>query len=258
MKYYKITNQDENHNDLQYETGLNVDPVPFNPSGDCTPGGIYFASTDILAFLDYGPWIRQVTLPDDAQVYENPGSPKKYKADKVILSERKKITLSVFTQLIQDGADVHASDDFALRWASEKGCTEIVQVLLDHGADVHADNDLALQWASKEGHSEVVKVLLDHGADVHADDDFALQWASEKGHAEVVQVLLDHGADVHARRDFALRWASRNGHTEIVRVLLAHGADVHARDDFALQWASENGHSEVVRVLEEHINKETS
>jgi len=70
MNYYKILSKDEYHYDLQYKTGLNVDPKPFNPSGNCEPGGIYFSREDILAFLDYGPWIRKVTLPKDALVYE--------------------------------------------------------------------------------------------------------------------------------------------------------------------------------------------
>ena len=51
MKYYKITNEEETHNNLKYKTGLNVDPLPFNPEGDCIKGGIYFASKDILASL---------------------------------------------------------------------------------------------------------------------------------------------------------------------------------------------------------------
>jgi len=30
---------------------------------------------------------------------------------------------------------------------------------LDNGADVHADNDEALKWAFEEGHHDVVKLL---------------------------------------------------------------------------------------------------
>jgi hypothetical protein len=57
-KYYKITNKIETHNDLQYHDGLNIDIIQFKPYGDCEAGGIYFASKDIMAFLEYGPWIR--------------------------------------------------------------------------------------------------------------------------------------------------------------------------------------------------------
>ena len=105
MNFYKITNEKENHNGLQYHDGLNVDILPFNPHGDCAKGGIYFAREDILAFLNFGPWIRQVTLPNDAEIYKNPGNPKKWKADKVILGKREKITVNIIKKLIKEGAD---------------------------------------------------------------------------------------------------------------------------------------------------------
>jgi ankyrin repeat protein len=151
--------------------------------------------------------------------------------------------------LLDAGADVHADNDRALQWASDKGHTEIVKLLLDAGADVHARDDYALRWASDNGHTEVVKLLLDAGADVHAYDDYALRAASDKGHTEVVKLLLDAGADVHASDDAALRLASHYGRTEVVKLLLDAGTDVHAKDDLALRWASEYGYTEVVKLL---------
>ena len=71
MKYYKILSESECHFDLQYQDGLNIDPVPWNPNGSCEPGGIYFASEDILAFLGSGPWIREVIIPDDVPIYQD-------------------------------------------------------------------------------------------------------------------------------------------------------------------------------------------
>jgi hypothetical protein len=219
MNYYKILNEDENHYDLQYKTGLNIDPIPFNPSGNCQPGGIYFAREDILAFLGYGPWIREVTLSEDARVYENPWEPTKWKADKVILGKRRKITAKVIKQLIEEGADVHAGEDGALRWASTNGHTDVVKLLLEHGADVHAQNDAALRWASTNGHTDLVKILLEHGADVHVDDDDALRWASEKGHLHIVKYLVEQGADIHARDDEAFKEAKHGNHKEILEYL---------------------------------------
>jgi hypothetical protein len=91
MKYYKITNQKEKHYGLQYHDGEVTDILPFNSQGDCESGGIYFAREDILAFIEYGPWIREVTPV--GEIYKNPGSPKKWKAHKVVLGPRRKITL---------------------------------------------------------------------------------------------------------------------------------------------------------------------
>ena len=115
MNYYKILNEEETHHGLKYHDGLNEDPLEFNPSGNCEPGGIYFAKEDILAFLDYGPWIRQVIIPKGEPIYENPGSPKKWKAKRVILGPRREIDLQVIKELVEEGADIHARDDCALR-----------------------------------------------------------------------------------------------------------------------------------------------
>jgi hypothetical protein len=129
MNYYKILKKDECHHGYQFTTGLNVDFLPFNPSGDCTKGGLYFAREDILAFLHYGVWIREVELPELEPVYENPGFPKKWKAHRIILHERRRINADVVQALLASGADVHADDDYALRWSSASGHHKVVQVL---------------------------------------------------------------------------------------------------------------------------------
>jgi len=222
MKFYKITNKEEKHYEMQYKTGLNTDIIKFNPSGDCETGGIYFSREHILAFLEYGCWIREVVIPDGMEIYRNPGDPIKWKAHQVILKKRYKITAKKIEQLILDGADVHADNDCALRWASESGHLNVVKVLLEAGADVHVNNDYALIWASSRGHLGVVKVLLENGADVHAKDDCALRWASRYGLFDVVKVLLENGANVHADNDCALKWASRYGYLDVVKVLQDH------------------------------------
>ena len=89
--YFKITNREEKHNGMQYQTGLNVDILPFNdnPKASCVPGGIYFSDEkNICGFLTYGQWIREVTLPEDAKVVKDP-SGGKWRANKVLLGERR-------------------------------------------------------------------------------------------------------------------------------------------------------------------------
>ena len=220
MNFYKILNSNERHNGLQFKTGLNVDPIPFQKEGSCVRGGIYFSKKDILAFLDYGPWLRKVTIPTDTEMVLDPEKePEKWRASKVILGKREKITIKVIERLIQEGAEVHACEDKAFRWASINGHLEIVKLLLEHGVDVHACEDEAFRWTSENGHIKVVKLLLEHGADVHASKDEAFRWASRNGHLEVVKLLLEHGADVHAQENEALRLASYNGHLGVVKLL---------------------------------------
>ena len=190
MNFYKILNEKENHNELQYKTGLNIDPLQFNPSGDCEPGGIYFANKDILGFLSYGVWIRKVTLPEDSQVYKNPGSPEKWKANKVILGRKYKITAKIIQKLIDEGADPNANNNHALRWAAKNGHLEVVKVLINSGADPKANNSLALSLAAENGHFKVIKLLIEYEADPKALNSYALKWAARIGHLEIVKLLI--------------------------------------------------------------------
>ena len=73
--------------------------------------------------------------------------------------------------------------------SAKYGFASGVKSALEKGANVHAMNDEALKWASRNGHVEVVKILLDAGADIHAGDDYALRYASKNGHTEVVKIL---------------------------------------------------------------------
>ena len=220
MNFYKVLNETECHNGLQFKTGLNVDPIPFKKKGSCCPGGIYFARKDILAFLGYGPWLRKVTIPTDAEMVLDPEKePEKWRASRVILGKREKITVEVVERLIRGGANVHVGTDLALRWASINGHLEIVKLLLERGADVHVCEDKAFRWASINGHTEVVKLLLERGADVQAKGNEAFRRASGNGHLKVVKLLLEYGADVHASKNEARRLASEYGHTEVVKLL---------------------------------------
>ena len=253
MNYYKITNQREVHNYMRYKDGLNVDVLPFNPTGDCQSGGIYFASTDILAFLDYGPWIRKVIIPEGETIYENPSTldnPKKYKSHSVFLEPRRRVNAGVIKKLIEEGANIHAGNDNVLKWASAYGHLDIVKFLVEKGADIHTRNDLPLCLASESGHLNIVKFLVEKGADIHASDDYSLKSASFYGHLNVVKFLVEKQVDIHAEDDYAFRLASKKGHLNIVRFLIEKGADIHAKDGYALKWARTFNHLNVVKFLE--------
>lgn len=64
------------------------------------------------------------------------------------------------------GADLHAFDDYALRWSARNNMPQVVGRLLAAGADVHARQDSALWIAAQHGHRHVVDRLLTAGADV--------------------------------------------------------------------------------------------
>ena len=132
--YFKLLNKKECHDGLQYKTGLNTlkPGEKFNPSGDCKPGGIYFAAEDIFEFLglDNYIYVREVTLPADAQFYKNPGEPVKWKADKVILGRKRRLDNPKTIQwMLDNGAKI---TNWALKLASDNSHTKIVKLLLKH------------------------------------------------------------------------------------------------------------------------------
>jgi hypothetical protein len=90
-RFIKLLRKDEIHHGLQFKTGLNVDNQPWRPQVDCAPGGIYFCRLNQLhRWLDlYNDvaWCRWVSIPADAEVVDC-GNKLKFKANKVILSER--------------------------------------------------------------------------------------------------------------------------------------------------------------------------
>ena len=53
----------------------------------------------------------------------------------------------------------------------ENGHLEVVKYLVENKANIHAKNDYALRLASGNGHLEVVKYLVENGANIHAKND---------------------------------------------------------------------------------------
>ena len=80
--------------------------------------------------------------------------------------------------------------------ASRNGRLDVVRLLLDHGANVHANDDQALRFAAYNGHLNVVRLLLDRGANIHARDDNALRSADDHCHQDIVRLLLSRGANI--------------------------------------------------------------
>ena len=85
--YFKVLSSDWKHHDFQYKFGLNVDIEPFDPSGSCKPGGLYYTTAEFIPlFLEYGTQIAEISMPADAQVYADPDGTK-WKADKLIINK---------------------------------------------------------------------------------------------------------------------------------------------------------------------------
>jgi len=90
--------------------GMNIDTVMFNPTKDCSAGGLYFCeeSQCHLFWMYYGTNLARITIPDDARVYIEPD---KFKADKIIITsiiDFDHIDDSFWINMIQQSNNIHA------------------------------------------------------------------------------------------------------------------------------------------------------
>ena len=88
---------------------------------------------------------------------------------------------SVFEQLFLDNRHIQAAGN---------GNTALVGKLLDEGADIHAASECALRRATDNGHTGTVALLIERGANILAVNDIALRSAAKNGDPETVGLLL--------------------------------------------------------------------
>lgn len=128
--------------------------------------------------------------------------------------------VEVVALLLKHGLDVHANDDHALKWATDRGYTDVVEVLLKNGADARCGNGYPIINSWKP---EITSLLLEYGADPNVHDGRALLLACYMCRVDKVSVLLGGGVDVHLRNDAAMGYALLGGNVEIVYMLLSAG-----------------------------------
>ena len=95
-EFYKVLTTDCKHYDFTYQHGLNVDHIPFNPTGICSLGGLYFTEVDKVSYwIDRfkSVYIAKVTIPSNASVYVEKD---KFKADQFILDLDNKMLIKDF------------------------------------------------------------------------------------------------------------------------------------------------------------------
>jgi len=116
----------------------------------------------------------------------------------------------------------------------------------------------ALVLASQKGASDLVELLLKTGVDPNQPDKYGfrpLYVAAQNGHADVVKLLLSNGSDVNKANkngDTPLYWAAKNGHADVVKLLIAQGANINQanKDGYTpLNWAVYNGYTDIVKLL---------
>ncbi|MEC8882674.1 MAG: ankyrin repeat domain-containing protein [Pseudomonadota bacterium] len=112
--------------------------------------------------------------------------------------------LDLATLLIQNGADVHATDQTEktpLMYAAEVGDIELATLLIHNGADVNATDQTGntpLMYAAAADNIDLATLLLHNGAAVDATDQAGntpLMISVQADNADMTKTLLNHNAD---------------------------------------------------------------
>ncbi|KAJ3111053.1 hypothetical protein HK100_002827 [Physocladia obscura] len=105
--------------------------------------------------------------------------------------------------------DIHAQEEYGLRWAVARGHLHTVQYLCKAGAMVDAMGGFSLRHAVQMGHEEIIDVLLASGADVLI--------ASRQADVREGRNVGDTADDENA----LVRWAAHTGNTQLAEKLKA-------------------------------------
>lgn len=239
IEYYKIMKKGMRHFDYDYVVGFNELDKPFNdnPNDRCCDGGLYFSELKhILRYVNHGEFLVKVTLPDNPnfRMVKDPRGDK-FRANMIILGKPVALDCQKITELINAGADVHAGNDFALRYYSEHGNLDMVTILLSFGANVHADDEYALIHSVKNNHYSTAKYLLQEGADAMHNNSLVFRQAAQVCNIAMCELLLDYGADVDANDGFALKWSYNSGYWDMVEWLIKNGASIGVKSTEELE-----------------------
>ena len=173
-------------------------------------------------------------------------------------------------QLLQDGADINATDKqgrTAVMAAAYQNEVVTVKALIQEGANINIQDDHlenVILNSGANGNLEIVRLAIEAGADMTITNRFggtALIPASERAHVEVVKELLttldidvNHINDLHwtALLEAVILGDGGKKHQQVVQLLVDHGADLTIGDENSitpLEHAKERGFQEIVDIL---------
>ena len=285
--YYKITNAEEKHYDFQYRDGLNILKEEFNdnPYYHCCKGGLYFTDIDHIAdFLEYGIYLREITLPINEQNFKMIKDNNKYRANMIILGKRYELKDVSTIKMLMERSPYTTTRDSLVWWNISNGCVDGLEYMINNGAKINGDLKFAIEHVSWRGYSEMLKYLLtkfnnlnlnvlmldsirnnqygselinlktiqafvEAGVDVHVENERLLINYAAHGMYSIVKYLIENGADIHAANDYALRRIVHLNDIEMVKYLIEKGANVHAQDEQAIEYAVENSNPKMVKYL---------
>ena len=157
MKYYKITNRRENHNGYQYQDGLNLLDKRFQVRGTCVAGGLYFTTLEhIHNFYNYGCWLREVEIPEEAQLVKD-STGDKWRADMIILKKK----YPLYSTRVAETFNLKVNTDY-IKGAAEFGSSNIFQYIKNQYIMKPYDVLVVYDIANQTSNFSVLEMLYLH------------------------------------------------------------------------------------------------
>ncbi|AKI80333.1 putative ankyrin repeat protein [Acanthamoeba polyphaga mimivirus] len=159
------------------------------------------------------------------------------------------------------GTCIHSNEYGYFRIAVYNNSYDIAKYLLENGANVHACNDYAITCASgfgkyvfnpegKRDSMELVKLLINYHAMIGADTCHLINKAISANRLDVVKVLVENGADIFSNQSNLLKKAVINNNHDILKYLISLGIDVTEDNNSALKIAVSRGYDCIDLLVE--------
>uniref|UniRef100_A0A6P6XRZ9 Poly [ADP-ribose] polymerase n=1 Tax=Dermatophagoides pteronyssinus TaxID=6956 RepID=A0A6P6XRZ9_DERPT len=148
-----------------------------------------------------------------------------------------------------------------LHLASDRGHTDLMEVLLKHGAKINAVDSLgqtALHRASRNGQLSSVQTLLSYGADLMLVNIHGLTAEQMAATEQVQKLIASHRLTSRGNPEHQLLEAARQGELDLVRTILSkyphlvNCRDIDGRQSTPLHFAAGYNRIDVVEYLLEH------
>lgn len=122
----------------------------------------------------------------------------------------------ILKKCLDNGIDIHSNDDLALRLAVQSNHSKAVAFLINQGANIQAVYDAALRRASLEGETETVKKLLEENSCSQEGKTYAMYNAIFCKHEDIIKLLLQHGVSPTANNGAILKVAKFSSNAQII------------------------------------------
>lgn len=230
--YFKILAKSLIHRDLKYKEGLNEDIIPFNPSGECCSGGLYFTNKHYIHnYCGYGDLLAEIELCEDSKVWLES---EKAKANKFNIIKIRDLLnplsydislnkiLSTFTNIIQFKRNfnilkenfVRISDKFNNNlfnnYIKDLSLLEIIKLeniniikLVKQRISIDKEIDkISLEYLCKyqrKEYPEIIKIIFRNYCSSKNICSLLLYIAStaEKSYKSIIRILLENGAKIN-------------------------------------------------------------